>query len=123
MKDKPFKIDFFELMFLAQVCIPPVPIARAMFWQDLCDVHYHEMSQSERKRMFDFIVKQDSFTLENKDHDYFFCRFYKFNQYNIECVGEKYDKQAFKYEGKYHKSENISINDAYILKAKLEFSI
>lgn len=123
MIKKPFKIDFFELMFLAQVCIPPVPIARAMFWQDLSDIHYHEMSQSERKRMFDFIVNQDNFTLENKDHDYFFCRFYKFNQYSVECEGMKGSIKVFKYEGKYHKSENTSINDAYILKAKLEFSI
>ena len=27
-----FEIDFFELAILAEACIPPRPIARAMFW-------------------------------------------------------------------------------------------
>ena len=32
-----FQIDFFELAFLAEACIPPVPIARASFFADLSD--------------------------------------------------------------------------------------
>jgi len=42
--DRRFKIDFLELYFLAEACIPPRPIARAMFWDDLCDKYYHEMT-------------------------------------------------------------------------------
>ena len=42
-----FKIDFFELAFLAEACIPPVPIARAMFFADLSDKYYHQMTQEE----------------------------------------------------------------------------
>jgi len=34
-----FQIDFFELAFLAEACIPPRPIARMMFWQHLTDYY------------------------------------------------------------------------------------
>jgi len=30
-----FEIEFDELCFLTEACIPPVPIARAMFWEDM----------------------------------------------------------------------------------------
>lgn len=58
-----FEIDFFELLFLAEVCKPPRPIARAMFWQDLCDKHYHTMSENERLKMYDFLNKDLNLSL------------------------------------------------------------
>jgi len=122
--NKKFKIDFIELMILAQICIPPVPIARSMFFADLCDVHYHEMSDNQRKRMFDNIVKQDSFSLNNDDCNYFFCRFYKFNQYVVDVValdcGHTCTQiNAFKVEDKYHVSKSQSVNKSCIVGVKL----
>ena len=121
-----FKIDFFELMFLAQICIPPVPIARGMFWQDLCDIHYHKMSDNERKRMFDSIVKQDRFDIDNNDCNYFFCRFYKFNQYVIDAIGLDAGHtgtqiDAFKIEDKYYVSKNKWINKSCIVEVKPKY--
>ena len=51
-----FKIDFFELMFLAEVCIPQVPIARAMFFENMSDTYYHQMSPDERIKAFEWII-------------------------------------------------------------------
>ena len=40
-----FNIDFFELCFLAEACIPPRPIARAMFWDTLINEHYYNLTE------------------------------------------------------------------------------
>jgi hypothetical protein len=109
-----FEIDFFELLFLAEVCKPPRPIARAMFFQDLCDNHYHTMSANERLQMFEFIGKD--LNLEYEDARYFIARFNPENQYIAICFINKNKENipCFFYEGKYHISKNQSINEEYI---------
>lgn len=47
-----FSIDFFELMFLAESVIPERPIARSMCFDSFSEVHYHKMSESQRKQFF-----------------------------------------------------------------------
>lgn len=54
-----FKIDFFELLFLAEACIPPSPIARATFWQNLTNVYYEQMTDNERSRLFSFMNRNE----------------------------------------------------------------
>ena len=123
LMNKHFKIDFFELIFLAQICIPPVPIARGMFWIDLCDVHYHEMNDNERKRMFDSMVKQDSFSLANDNCSYFYARFNESNQYvlTVTALDAKHtttQMEAFKFQDKYYVSKNKWVNESCIVDVK-----
>lgn len=109
-----FKIDFFELMFLAEVCIPPRPIARAMFWGNLCDVHYYAMSEEEKIRAFEWL--QPKLDLENEDCRLFFARFNPKNQYLVSCFhnGKAEEIQCFRFNEKYHTSKNQSVNEQYI---------
>ena len=113
-----FTIDFFELMFLAEACIPPQPIARSMFWIDLCDKHYHEMSSDERKRLFDWLTPK--IDLSNEDCKYFYARFDPNNQYCLKATyqGETSEINCFLHDGKYTISHNCFIADEFIDKVK-----
>ena len=115
-----FNIDFFEFAFLVEACIPPRPIARAMFWEDVINKHYHVLTENERQRLFEWINRCDNFTYNlatNKDCQLFNARFDKENQYKIETnynsIIEKH--RAFKWQGKYHISKTQSINEDYIV--------
>ena len=57
-----FNIDFFEFSFLVEACIPPRPIARAMFWDDVINKYYHVLTDNERQRLFEWINRCDNFT-------------------------------------------------------------
>ena len=114
-------IDFFEFSFLVEACIPPRPIARAMFWQDVIDKYYHRLSQNERDRLFDWINRCDSFNYNldsNEDCQLFNARFDKNNQFLIHTFfdGEEKIIEAFKFRNKYHTSITTSINEEYITK-------
>ena len=62
MKNKGrFDIDFFEFSFLVEACIPPSPIARAMFWRDVVDKYYHVLTPAERSKLFNWIGNIYSF--------------------------------------------------------------
>ena len=54
-----FNIDFFELSFLAEACIPPRPIARTYFWQNLSKVYWYQMTENERERLFEWINRNE----------------------------------------------------------------
>jgi hypothetical protein len=115
-----FNIDFFEFSFLVEACIPPRPIARAMFWDDVINKHYHGLTENERQRLFEWINRCDNFTYNlptNEDCQLFNARFDKENQYEVET---KYNSitenhRVFKWQGKYHISKNQSVNDDYIV--------
>lgn len=109
-----FKIDFFELAFLAEACIPPVPIARAMFFADLSDKHYSQMTQEERNRLFEWLVPK--LDLSNEDCQHFYARFNRHNQYKVKHTynGRTDETYAYKFNDKYHVSRNRSINEDYI---------
>lgn len=117
-----FKIDFFELSFLAEATIPPAPIARSMFWKDMIDKHYHNMTPDERSRLFDWMQLNSKFKdqLEkgNKDVVLFYDRYNPDNQYRLFVSLEGYENgiEVFKNEGKYKTHENTSIVEEYITK-------
>ena len=114
-----FKIDFFELAFLAEACIPPVPIARASFFNNLSDIYYAQMSQDERNRLFEWILPK--LDLSNEDSIHFVKRFEIWNQYKVYFKPNhihSYRKGdfilAYKYNDKYHTSRNQWIEEKYI---------
>jgi len=126
-----FTIDLFELSFLAEACSPPAPIARAMFWQDLTDKYWHQMSDSQREPFFNWLQKnlryEESLKTE-EDTQIFHARFDPENQYQIETEfqGKKEFHRAFLRDGKYWINRTTWIAEEYItsvekLKVKIEY--
>lgn len=115
-----FSIDFFELAFLAESCIPPRPIARTMFWHNLSDVYWYDMTDNERSRLFDWIQKCSSFDKDNEDCLEFCNRFNPDNQYTVftDFKGVESKERAFIHNGKYHVKRNTHIDDQYIKKVE-----
>ena len=99
-----FKIDFFELAFLAEACIPPRPIARTMFWQSLTDRYWHQMTEGERAHLFEWLNKNEIYrdSLENNaDTQIFHARFDPENQYYVNTREEE-KIRAFKIGDRYY---------------------
>jgi len=116
-----FTIDFFELGFLAEACIPPRPIARAMFWQSLTDKYWFQMTQNERDRLFEWLNRNDYYKESLKEHEdtqVFHARFNPENQYNITTVykEKKETRQCFLYKDRYYTSTTTSVVEDYITK-------
>ena len=115
-----FTIDFFELAFLAEACIPPRPIARAMFWQSLTDKYWYEMTEGERAHLFEWMWKnwvyEESLEKE-EDTQVFHARFNPDNQYIIKTnyEGKAEEHRAFKMGDYYYIGRNTSILDDYIV--------
>ena len=125
-RDKRFNIDFFEFSFLVEACIPPRPIARSMFWDEVINVHYHNLTEDERARLFEWINRngQMESSLEKGDEQclVFNARYNPDNQYRIETLyngkKESYDVFKFKdrYYTEYYNSRNKSIEKEFITK-------
>ena len=116
-----FNIDFFEFSFLVEACIPPRPIARAMFWDDVINKHYHTLTENERQRLFEWVNRcsgmEHGLEIKNEDCLLFNARFDKENQYQVTT---KYNSitethSVFKWQGKYHISKTQSVNEDYIV--------
>lgn len=109
-----FKIDFFELLFLAEVCIPPRPIARAMFWDKLINEHYDEMNDNERAHFFELM--KPKLNLKTEDCQIFFARYNPQNQYNVSCFhqGKPQIVRAFRRNDKYWTAKTVWIDPQYI---------
>ena len=118
-----FTIDFFELAFLVEACIPPRPIARSMFFDDVSDKHYHKMTNEERQRLFDWISPK--LNLENENCRYFYARFNPKNQYLVSCFyeGEAQELECFRFNERYHTSKNKFVNSEYIKSSSMPNSI
>jgi hypothetical protein len=115
-----FTIDFFELAFLAEACIPPRPIARTMFWQNLTDKYWHQMTEGERIHLFEWLQKdwryQESLEKE-ADTKIFHARFDPDNQYivNAEFNGKPEEPiRAFKMGDRYYVGTNVWIAEELI---------
>ena len=119
-----FSIDFFEFSFLVEACIPPRPIARAMFWDDVINKHYNTLTDNERARLFEWINRnacmQDGIEQGNEDCLIFNARFDPDNQYkaytNYNEKLEVYD--AFKWNDRYYIRKDTSIEDKFIIKVE-----
>lgn len=102
-KKQRFEIDFFEFSFLVAACIPPRPIARTVFFQNVIDKYYHELTRDERARLYDWTTREHSFDRENELCQMFACRYNPENQYLVEDIkGEKHE--LFLHNGEYRKS-------------------
>lgn len=116
-----FKIDFTELAFLAEACIPPRPIARSMFWNNLTDVYWEQMTDNERNLLFEWIQKNPYYeiSLEKEDNTKIFHnRFNPDNQYLVttDFNDELKEYRVFKMGDRFYINSNTSIQDEYITK-------
>lgn len=117
-----FPIDFFEFSFLVEACVPPRPIARSMFWQDVINKHYYTLTKEEKAILFEWINRncamRDGVEKGNEDCLVFNARFDPTNQYNVHTnfSGENKTTDAFSWQGKYHTAINTFIQDNYITK-------
>ncbi len=116
-----FTIDFFELLFLAEVCIPPVPIARAMFFDSLSEVHYAKMSDAQRKQMFDVITSKEHFNFKNEACRHFHDRFNPENQYRVH-TSKKLNIFTYLHDGKYHVQKNRYVDSEHIISIEKQLS-
>jgi len=116
-----FPIDFFEFSFLVEACIPPRPIARAMFWKNVIDIHFHKMTPVERDNLFEWVNRCNSMIdgIENGNEDclLFNARFDKENQYIVTTKynGEIANHTCFKWLDKYHTTISRSVFEEYII--------
>ena len=118
-----FEIDFFELAFLAEACIPQVPIARAMFWQHLTDKYWEQMTEGERGQLFDWMNRNERYkeSLEkHEDTKVFHARFDPDNQYKVYTTFNRKDTshRAFRMDGLYYTKRNQWIDPEYITKVE-----
>jgi hypothetical protein len=116
-----FKIDFFELAFLAEACIPPRPIARAMFWHHLTDVYWEQMTEGEREHLFEWMNKTDGYkrSLENQeDTQVFHARFDPDNQYLVHSnfMGNDNVNRTFKFNDLYYVRRDVWVSPDCITK-------
>lgn len=113
-----FNIDYFEFAFLVEACIPPCPIARYCFWQDVIDIHYHVLTANEREHLLGWVQRCHSFDLGNEDCRLFFARFNPKNQYEVETDfnGKKETVKCFKWNEKFHVSKSRFVDEKYIVK-------
>lgn len=115
-----FEIDFIELAILAEACIPPTPIARAYFWMNLTNRHWHKMSEVEREHLFTWIQKNPWYaeSLETQeDTKIFHARFDPNNQYlvNTNYAGKEEEHRAFKMGDLYYTGTTTHIAPEYII--------
>lgn len=119
-----FNIDFIEFSFLVIACIPPTPIARAMFWEDVCGKYYNVLTQEERNNLFEWVMREYSMQRgikeRNEDCLLFHDRYNKDNQYLVstDFDGKLEDIECFKWKDCYHTSKNCSIIEKYIINIK-----
>lgn len=114
------ELDFFELSFLAEACIPPAPIARSMLWTRFVDEFYHMFTPEERVRLRESLSKSSRYDLNNENVAVFDARYNPDNQYELELdyLGQNSKQKAFKYKERYHVYENTSIMEKFIVSVK-----
>lgn len=123
--EQPVTIDLFELSFLAEACIPPVPIARSMFWTRLIDEIYNLLTEQERNQMFEWITNHDRFDMNNPDCREFYLRYNPDKQYIVEA---KVRQTVGKFEtylgdnGMYKSKINLWVDPDSILSVKKKYS-
>jgi hypothetical protein len=126
-----FTIDFFELAFLAEACIPPRPIARAMFWQNLTKIYWADMSEDERDHLFEWMNRNDWYKeslKKEEDTKIFHSRFDPDNQYmvKVKMEGHEQEYRAFKrwtseeegFTNRYWVGHDSYIPEEYIVSVK-----
>ena len=130
VKKDSFEVDFFELSFLVEACIPPTPIARSMLWHKVINKFFHNMSWKERDDLLSWIKENGSFkdSLESGDVDclLFNDRFDKDNQYKVVVSydGGHDEYECFMHKDMYMINSTTSIINEYIVsKARMEIDV
>ncbi len=119
--EKTFQIDFFELAFLAEACIPPRPIARAVFWQSLTDKYWEQMTEGERIHLFEWMQKSwvyEESLAKEEDTQVFHARFDPDNQYIVKSnyhAPLEESHRTFKMGDRYYIKRNKWISEEYIV--------
>ena len=106
-----FQIDFFELAFLTEACLPPSPIARHCFFMNVIDRHYHYMNWEQRKHLFEWIGKK--LNMEYEESKIFYARYNPDNQFNVKILNGEIEEnvEAFLFKEKYMISSNGRVNE------------
>lgn len=111
------EIDFFELSFLAEACIPPTTIAREFFWEKLINSIYKDLTVQQRKDLFTWMNNNTKFQYSldkgNEDCLLFNARFNPDNQYVVEAKSGNIIR-AFLLNGKYHTKLNTFVSSDMI---------
>jgi 5-deoxy-D-glucuronate isomerase len=112
--EKNFVIDFFELAFLTEACLPKSTIARDIFFMDVIDTHYHEMNWEQRKHFFTWIGKK--LNMEYEESQIFYARFNPDNQFNLTTVYQDKTEniEAFLLNDNYYIASSRKVNNDYI---------
>jgi hypothetical protein len=108
-----FTIDFFELGFLAEACIPPRPIARTMFWQNLTNTYWSQMTEGERIHLFEWLQKNWQFEASlAKEPDTQI-----FHQYIVKTSYDDKEEvhRAFRMSERYYTTSTSWIAEEYII--------
>ena len=113
-----FNISFFELAFLVESCIPPVPIARYSFFIRVIDEIYNKLTDDERENLFVWIIDETRFNLKNKDCKLFYNRYDPANQYLVTLIDNEKQRHCFLHEDEFYISSNTRINSDYIIKTE-----
>ena len=110
-----FVIDFFELAFLTEACLPPSPIAKHCFFMNTIDRYYFEMTWEQRKHFFEWITPK--LNMEHEESKMFYARYNPENQYLVKtlCEEKQEDVEAFLFEEKYMITSMRRINEDYVL--------
>jgi hypothetical protein len=113
--EKKFVIDFFELAFLTESCLPKQPIARHSFFMDTIDKHYFKMTWQQRKHFFEWI--SPNLDMTHEESKIFYARYNPENQYKVSVLvkGKEEFMEAFLIDDKYMIKSNIRLNDEYFL--------
>jgi hypothetical protein len=114
-----FEIDFFEFAFLVEACLPPVPIARMMFFQNVLTIYYEQMSVKERARLHGWILKNPRFDLNEKYHKAFDARYNPDNQYLVIGIDDK-KYNCFLVDDKYYSLYLPESKSAWIPKENIK---
>jgi hypothetical protein len=115
--EKNFNIDFFELAFLTEACLPNSTIARHSFFMDVIDVHYQKMTANQRNHLFQWVTPK--LDMKHEESRIFHSRFDPNNQYLVTTnyEGKETSNEAFLFEDKYMIKSNKTINKDYIVNA------
>ena len=91
-----FQIDYFELMFLADACMPPAPIAKACFWDKMIDEYYHQLSWYERRHLHQYFQRNMHYknNLIRNDIRHFDARYDPENQYIVKYYPSEEHKKS-----------------------------
>jgi hypothetical protein len=114
-----FTIDFFEFSFLVEACIPKRPIARTIFFQNVINKYYYQMTKDEADKLFKWVQLNPSFNpSEDEDSAAFYARYCPDNQYKITTMFDMDEECHFCFRmGEYfHTTITTSIVDKYITK-------